>query len=144
MRFFGHPIHIMLVHFPAALFPFELLCAFLGFYTGEKTFASASFFAMTGGVILGWIAIVFGVLDLLKVVKEKPDAVKTAVIHASINTCVIIVYTVLAYSKFKVYPAINADTLPILILKAVTIITMFAGNYLGGSLILKYKVAVEK
>ncbi len=132
----------MLIHFPAALFPFEFVCSFFGFYTGDENFAFASFYAMAGGVILGWTAILFGVLDLLKVFQAKPEAVKTAVIHGGINICVIIVYTVLAYSQFKAYPAINTDGLPILIFKAVTIGSMFAGNYFGGQLILKYKVAV--
>ena len=92
MKIFGHPIHLMMIHFPAALLPFDLICSFLAFYTGDETFKFASFYAMAGGVIIGCVAITFGALDLLNVFKEKPDAVKIAVVHGSINTCVIMVY----------------------------------------------------
>ncbi|MEP6900944.1 MAG: DUF2231 domain-containing protein [Actinomycetota bacterium] len=143
MKFFGHPIHIMLVHFPIALFPFEFVCSFLGFYTGNRTFTDTSFYAIVGGVILGWAAIGCGIFDLLQVLKDNPKAVKTAVIHGSVNTCVLMVYTVLAYSQYKNYPALKPNDLTILILKAGIIGLMFVGNYFGGSLILKYKIAVE-
>ncbi len=135
---------MMMIHFPAALLPFDLICSFLAFYTGDETFKFASFYAMAGGVIIGCVAITFGALDLLNVFKEKPDAVKIAVVHGSINTCVIMVYTILAYSQYKNYPSLEFDTLAGLILKATLIGLMFAGNYLGGSLILKHGVAVEK
>ena len=143
MKFLGHPIHLMLVHFPAALFPFEFACAVLGFFIGDKTLVSASFYAMAGGVILGWAAVAFGSLDILKVLKENPAAVKTAVLHGCVNTCVIIAYTVLAYSQYKNYPSLKPDGMSILIFKAVILSFMGFGNYLGGSLILKYRVAVE-
>ena len=143
MKLFGHPIHLMLVHFPVALFPFEFVCAFLALYMGDKVFVNTSFYAMMGGVILGWLAITFGALDLISIFKDKPNAVKTALSHSIINTCVIIVYTVLAYSQYKNYPSLKMDSVTILIVKAGIINLMFLGNYFGGSLILKYKVAVE-
>lgn len=133
----------MLVHFPIALFPFEFVCSVLDFYTDHRTFTDTSFYAMAGGVILGWMAIVCGTFDLLKVFKDNPKAVKTAVIHGSINTFVIMVYTVLAYSQSKNYPTLKPNDLTILILKAGIIGLMFVGSYFGGSLILKYKIAVE-
>ena len=143
MKFLGHPIHLMFVHFPAALFPFEFACAFLAFYTGDKAFVHASFYAMTGGVVLGWLAITFGSLDLINVFKNKPNAVNTAIIHGSINICVVIAYTVLVYLQYENYPSLKMDSFTVLNVKAGIINLMFLGNYLGGSLILKYKVAVE-
>jgi uncharacterized membrane protein len=143
MKFLGHPIHIMLVAFPSALFPFECVCAGLGYYTQTQAFTDASFYAMAGGTLLGWAAIACGILDLLKAFRDYPKAVKTAVIHASLNTCVIIAYTVLTYSQYKNYPAFKPNDLSVLILKAGIIGLMLCGNYFGGSLILKYKIAVE-
>lgn len=134
----------MLVHFPAALFPFELVCSMLAYYTSDKMFVFSSFYSMTGGVLLGWAAVMFGILDLIGVLKEKSAAIKIGFIHGIINTCVIIFYTVLAYSRYNSYPALEADNESVLIIKASVISAMFFGNYLGGSLILKHGIAVDR
>lgn len=134
----------MLVHFPAALFPFEFVCSILACYTSYKMFVFSSFYAMTGGVLLGWGAAIFGALDLLDVLKEKSEAMKIGFIHGIINTCVIIFYTVLAYSHYKSYPELGADNVSVLIIKAFIISAMFLGNYFGGSLILKHGIAVDR
>lgn len=134
----------MLVHFPSALFPFELACSILAYYTSGNTFVFASFYAMSGGVLLGWVAVMCGTLDLLGVLKEKSSAIKSGFIHGSINTCVIIFYTVLAYSQYKMYPSLEADKESLLIIKASIIFIMFLGNYFGGSLILEHGVAVKR
>lgn len=132
----------MLVHFPSALFPFELICSFLAYYTADKMFAVTSFYAMSGGVIMGWFAATFGAMDVYNALREKPLAMKVLFIHGIINICVLFVYTVLAYSQFKIYPEIKTDSMSVLIVKASVIIMMMTGNYFGGSLILKYKIAV--
>lgn len=134
----------MLVHFPTALFPFELICALVAFFTLDKSFAAASFFAMTGGVVLGFMAVVFGGMDLFQAAKENPKAINTVVWHGSINTCVIITYAVLAYLQFRNYPDLKIDGVAILGVKSGIVSLMFAANYLGGKLILKYGIAVEK
>jgi len=143
MKILGHPVHIMLIHFPSALFPMELVCSIVNKYTGKTSFLDASFFAMCGGVLLGWLAIIFGVFDLLKVYESKPDAMKKALIHGGINSTVILIYTIVCFIQYKKYPTIETDSLAILFLKGFTISFMIIGNFIGGSLILKHKVAVE-
>ncbi len=91
--------------------------------------------------MLGWLAIVFGTFDLMSVFEKKPAAMKKALLHGCINTTVVSVYTVLAYLQYRHYPLLRPDS--ILIVKAATIGCMIAGNFIGGSLILKHKVAVE-
>ena len=143
MKILGHPIHIMLIHFPSALFPMELACSVINKYTGKTSFLDASFFAMCGGVVLGWIAVIFGVFDLLKVYETKPSAMKKALIHAGVNSTVILIYSILCFIQYKKYPDLEMDSLGILFLKGSTISLMIIGNFIGGSLILKHKVAVE-
>lgn len=144
MKVFGHPLHIILIHFPSALFPMDFVCSFLGFYTGNISFVSTSFYAMAGGVALGALAIIAGVADLITVVKDKPTAVKKVLIHGSINTVVIIAYSVLAYIAYKQYPQLTADSLSKIIIKGCLVTFMIVGNYIGGSLILKDKIGIEK
>jgi len=144
MKIAGHPVHIMLVHFPSAFFPMDLICSIIGHYTGIVSFTEASFYAMSGGVVLGWLAVFAGAADIAGLADDKRAIVKAALIHGGINLTVVIVYTFLAYVQYKRYPALSADSMGLLLVKAAVISCMIVGNFLGGRLILKYKVAVEK
>lgn len=143
MRLFGHPVHVMLIHFPSALFPMELVCYGLLFFTGEKSFATASYYAMTGGVVLGWLAVITGALDLAKIPPYKPAVVKKALIHGAINSSVLISYTVFVYLVNKQYPNIRDASPGLLAVKAFLVAVLIFGNWLGGELILKHKVAID-
>ncbi len=67
-----------------------------------------------------------------------------ALIHGGINVSVIIVYTIFAYSAYKKYPALPVASLSLLIIKGALVSLMIIGNYIGGSLILKYKIGIEE
>lgn len=144
MKIFGHPLHVMLIHFPSALFPMEWVLSFLCYSTGKLSFAEAAYYAVSGAVVMGWLAVVAGLFDLLNVMKEKPAAMKKVLIHGGINTFVLAGYTIIAFAAFKKYPLIAQSSVTMLVVKAGLIIFMIAGNYLGGSLILKDKIAVKQ
>lgn len=144
MKILGHPIHIMLIHFPSALFPMDLICAGLAWYTGNPSFTDASYFAMVGGVGLGALAIMTGAFDLTELVESNPLALKKALVHGGINATVVIAYSVLAFRAYETFPDLVPDGTAILIIKASLVTLMIAGNYLGGSLILKHRVGLEK
>jgi uncharacterized membrane protein len=144
MKIFGHPLHVMLIHFPSALLPMDFICSLLAFYISSVHLVHTSFFAMTGGVVLGMLAIITGAFDLISVTKDKSNAVKKVLIHGGINGTMIIAYSVLAFMAYKKYPDLAADSIAILITKAGLITFMIVGNYLGGNLVLKEKIGVEK
>jgi uncharacterized membrane protein len=144
MKIFGHPVHIMLIHFPSALFPMDLVCSFIAYYFGIVSFVNASFYAMFGGVVLGGFAIITGTFDLLHVMKEKPSAMKKVLVHGGINTIVILGYAVLTAIAFKKYPDLAPDSIIMIIVKSALVIFMIVGNFFGGSLILKDKIAVKE
>jgi len=54
------------------------------------------------------------------------------------------VYTVLAFIAFKNYPSLPYATVSVLVFKAALVGFMMTGNYLGGSLILKDRIALEE
>ncbi len=139
MKLNYHPPHLVLVHFPAALFPMDLTCAAIGLYTSNPTFNFAAFYALAGGVLAGWLAVIFGFADLVQLPPEKVIAQQTALIHGSINTLVLIGYSVLFFLQWKA-PAITYSTTPVLLLKALLLLTLIIGNYLGAQLVLKYKI----
>jgi uncharacterized membrane protein len=133
----------MLIHFPSALLPMDFACSALGYYTGNPSFTDASFFAMAGAVLFGGLAIITGTFDLLGLIEGKPLALKKALIHGGINATVIIAYSILAFRTWKQFPELTQDGIGLLVLKGCLVTFMIAGNYLGGSLILKHKVGLE-
>lgn len=143
MKILGHPLHIMLIHFPSALLPMDLVCSLLGYYTHNSSFTDASFFAMAGAVVFGGLAIITGTFDLIGLVDNKPMALKKALVHGGINATVIIAYSILAFRAWKEFPLLTQDGVGVLIFKACLITFMIVGNYLGGSLILKHRVGLE-
>lgn len=143
MKIFGHPVHIMLIHFPSALFPMDLACSIIAHTYGITSFVYASFYAMAGGVVLGFMAILAGATDLLGISKEKPQLVVKVLIHGSINATVVIAYSVIAFIAYKHYPQLLPDALLTIVLKGALVTFMIIGNYFGGNLVLKEKIGVD-
>ncbi len=141
MRLLRHPAHVMLIHFPSALIPMELVCYGLLFFTGEKSFATASYYAMAGVVTLGWLAAIADAINLRKIPPYKPGVVKKALIHGSIISFVQIPYTVFVYLISTQYPNVPDASLGLFVVKAILVSVLIIGNWLGGELILKHNVA---
>jgi uncharacterized membrane protein len=144
MKFLGHPIHMMLIHFPSALFPMDFVCSVIAHFTGNNSFTDAAFFAMCGGVLLGFAAIVTGAVDLLGVVNKQPDAVKRTLLHGGINSTVVIAYSVIAFMAYSQYPSLQPDSLAMIIGKGALVAFLLGGNYLGGNLVLKDRIGIVK
>jgi uncharacterized membrane protein len=142
MKLFGHPVHLMLIHFPAALFPMELVSYFIFYKTGNASFGTASFYAAFAGALLGWAAIITGATDLV-MIKNNSALQAKALVHGTINSIVVITYSVIAFKLYKDYPATALPTVTLLIVKAVVNVLMIVGNYLGATLVLKYKMGVH-
>ena len=141
MKFLKHPLHVMLIHFPSALLPADLVLSYLFYRTGTESFGSAAFYCLVGGVILGWLSGITGLIDLV-LIKDK-NTMAAALIHGGINLTVVLVFSVFAYKSWNLYPQIQTPTIVILIVKLITIIFMLIGNYLGGRLIFKHHIAIE-
>ena len=139
MKLNYHPPHLILVHFPAALFPMEFVCSVIAVYRHDLTFSYAAFYALGGGVLMGWLAVMFGFADLVRSRDEKQNARSTALIHGSINTIMLIGYSVLFFLQWRA-PEITYASTPLLLLKGLLLFLLIAGNYLGGQLVLKHKI----
>ena len=143
MKLFGHPIHVMLIHFPAALFPMELVCYSIFYNTGNQSFGEAAYYATCGGALLGLLAIVTGAIDLV-MISDNDSLQSKALVHGAVNSIVVIGYAMLALYLYKQYPNLPIATMPMLALRAALNMLAIGGNYLGGNLILKYRVGVQK
>jgi uncharacterized membrane protein len=144
MRFFGHPIHPMIIHFPTALLPADLVLSCLHYYKNEPVYGQAAFFCLAGGVSLGILAALSGVLDLLYIPKENKQALAAGLVHGFVNGIIILFFAVFAYREWSAYPSIAAPGTASLITKGILVLILFGGNYLGGKLIYQYRVGVDK
>ena len=143
MKFFGHPLHTMLLHFPTALLPMDLVLSYLHYLTGQEAFGMAAFYCLVGGVVLGYLALLTGLLDLLRIPRSKKEAVGNGLIHGFINGSLIIVYTIIAYRIWQQYPAVSLPSTTTLVMKLVLVMALLGGNYLGGQLIYKYGIGIH-
>lgn len=143
MKLFGHPLHPLLIHFPTALLPMDLVLSILFYTTGKTTYYEAGFYCLVGGVGIGMLAILSGLIELIFVVKTNKKATGLALYHGLINTVVLLVFAVLTYKTWKVFPVPYSTGTGIIIVKAFLILLLFVGNYLGGRLIYNYYVGLQ-
>ena len=101
-----------------------------------------SFYSILSGVILGWLAALTGLLDLVKLSDKIHHAAKNALIHGSINGLVLTGYSGIVFYQYMHFSSPHPDTAGLLAFKGFLIIVLLVGNYLGGNLILKNKIAV--
>lgn len=135
MRVLGHPVHVILVHFPVALWPA---------HTGLHLFASKlppgsaaviGFWLLLAGCALGWMVAFAGLSDLLAELKTNPrKSLRGGLIHASINGSVLCGFSVITICEYSIYPVITHGS-GFLAAEACLLVAMGIGNYFGGSLI---------
>ena len=144
MKVFGHPMHVMLIHFPIGLLPMEWVLSLLAYLYPNPSFTMAAFYCLIGGVLSGYIAMLTGLLDLIRIPKENKLAMGTGLLHGFINGLVVLIYTVFAFKAWQGYPQVATSTLAMLVVKAVLVGCLLIGNFLGGKLIYKHHIGLSK
>lgn len=142
-RLFGHPIHMMLVHFPAALFPVSAALSLLSYIQKDSIISLFNFYVICIGTVIGWVALIFGFNDLLKI-QDNKKAFNTGIIHGSLNTLWLSVFSVLGGIQIKYYPLIPTPSLTVVIIEIIVVLSMLYSNHLGGRLVLRYGVGTER
>lgn len=131
MKLFGHPVHVMLVHFPIALWPAHLVLHGAAAWLPNGVAAVAGFWLLVAGTALGWAAAGLGAADLLVVAREAAvPRFRAGLVHGAVNGAALVVFTALTVLEYAAYPTI-AHGRPLLTAEAVVIVAMFAGNYFG-------------
>ena len=142
-RLFGHPIHLMLVHFPAALFPVSAAFSITAYFYNNDMLSLFNFYIVCIGTTLGWIALIFGIIDLIKI-QEMKSPFKVALIHGGLNTLWLSIFSVIAGIQYKYYPHIPVPSITVVLITLVVVASMIYSNYLGGELILKYGIGKKE
>lgn len=135
MRLFGHPVHVMLIHFPVALWPAHWLFHVFAARLPSGVGPAAGWWLLVGGCVLGWLAAFFGALDLLALWRDGNERKLTsALIHGLVNGSVVLGFTVLAALEYGAYPEIRHGY-GFLGAEAALLLAMFVGNYFGGAIV---------
>lgn len=92
----------------------------------------------------GWAAVATGAFDFFILLKKKHEAYPLAMIHGMMNTLLLFGYTLWAMWLLRLYPQLPAPSTGHLVVKICLVVMLVAGNFLGGTLVFKYKTGIEK
>lgn len=136
----GHPIHPMLVTIPIGLWIFSLVCDFAAIRSGAPAaWASASLYAMIGGILGALAAAVPGLIDLLSL--RRTPILSTAVKHMALNLTIVVLYVINAWMRLDATTAAPAGA-P-LILSLIAIAMLLVSGWLGGKMVYEAGVGVH-
>lgn len=141
-RIGGHPLHIILAHFPSALFPMSVACSSL-FYFSDNTWAGhAAFYNLMAGAGTAWLTILFGIWESLLVPARKTKAIVSILWHATFNGLATILFSIWASNAWDEYPNLVKDSITLLVFKWIAVVMLVIGNYFGGKLLLEHHIGV--
>lgn len=140
---FGHPIHVMLVHFPVALIPASWLLNVFAFMQQQPALMLGAFYILIFGTLLGFIAIIFGGIDYLKLSANHP-AWNKASLHGLLNTTWMVCCSIIVAYQFKFYPDIPIFGFNYLLIFGLLIIGMIFSSFLGGELVFRFGLGAKK
>jgi len=136
----GHPVHPMLVTYPIALITLAVVTDVVHFTTGERRWTDFSTWLLVFGLGGGVIAAGAGWLEWLGL--PKGSRAKTiGLYHAGVNNAALALAGVSLL--LRVLDDNETGVLPFLLL-LVSVGAIGAGGYLGGELIYKLGVAVDR
>ena len=131
----GHPVHVMLIHFPVALWPAHAALHYFSSLLPAGVAGVAGFWCLVAGTGLGWLAAGCGLLDLLGLQREGDSRrLRDGLSHALLNGTVLVAYTGLLALEYPHYPAITHGP-AFLGLEVLLLVVLGVGNYFGGEIV---------
>lgn len=135
MNLRGHPVHVMLIHFPVALWPAHTALHFFHPQLPAGVASIAGFWCLAVGTGLGWLAAGCGLSDLHRRQHEGDDRrLRDGLWHALLNGTVLVAYTSILALEYPHYPAIAHGPV-FLALEALLLVTLGVGNFFGGEVV---------
>lgn len=138
-RLGAHRFHPMLIHFPVALYPFSVVMYWLS--RDEPALSTAGLYAHAAAVAVSVVAIVYGLMDLIKI-DSRSAAWRTGIVHAGLNACWFFTFIILLAYRIK-HPDAGGGT-AFLIIMAVATLGVFVSNYFGAEMIVRHRVGVSE
>ena len=139
-RLLGHPIHPTLIVFPLGLLTASAIFDIIYVCTQNSHWADLSYWIIASGIIGGLIAAVFGIIDWFGI-PEATRAKYIGLIHGSSNVVVVILFIVSWFMR-RTNPA--APGMTAMMLGWIGIVIALFGSWLGGELVYRLNVGVDR
>src|SRR5512138_3448560 len=141
VKLFGHPVHPMLIVFPAGLFTSTVIMDILYLVFHNPVFSTVAFYMMIIGVIGGLLAAIFGFIDW-SALPNNSRAKNIGLWHGLGNFVIVVLFAASWFLRRG-----SADFVP----SALAMILSFAGIllalvtlWIGGELVYRLGVGVDR
>lgn len=141
VKLFGHPVHPMLIVFPAGLFTAAVIFDILYLILQNPVLSTVSFYMIAAGVVGGLLAAIFGFIDWLGLPNDS-RAKNIGLWHGLGNFVIVLLFIGSWLSR-----ANNANFVPTtlaLILSFVGIALALITLWIGGELVYRLGVGVDR
>ncbi len=89
------------------------------------------------------LALLFGAIDMLSI-SGNGKAMKIALLHGGLNTLWVSAYAIIAGIQLSEFPNINIPAIVSICCKLAVVLGMTYSNFLGGELLLKYEIGINR
>ena len=140
-KLLGHPIHPMLIVLPLGLFIAAVVFDAAYLWTGTAVFASVGYWNITGGILGGLLAAIFGLIDWMAI-PSGSRAKRIGLLHAGVNVTVVVAFGIVWFVRHG-----NGDVspgTPIFMFEVVALALGAVGGWLGGELVDRLGVGVDE
>lgn len=139
----GHPIHPALIPFPLALWATSFIVDILYYFMRHPTLLTIAKFMLAAGCIAAVVAAIFGIIDWLGI--NNDEVKRVANWHARLNVIALIVFAISLFLRMGGYSDLVGRSLTIpFLLSLVGVILISISGWLGGELVFRYGVGVDK
>jgi uncharacterized membrane protein len=142
LRFFGHPVHPVVTHFPMALLPVSFFGDLIGIWTDASFWWSFSFYNLAIGLVLSIPALITGMIDFMAIPQEGA-ADRVAMRHMTIIITAITLYTGSFFIRFGVEIPSGWRVISSVSFSLLGLIFLLIGGWLGGQLVYRFGVGRE-
>ncbi|MBC9033892.1 DUF2231 domain-containing protein [Sphingomonas sp. JC676] len=133
----GRPIHPMTVALPIALFVATFSCDGLFYLLHDPILATAAYYALAAGILLGVLAALFGFIDYYG--SREIRNLKAANIHLIGNVFILVLS---AFNLMLRYGAVNGLPLACFILSAIVFVGIHVTGWMGWTMVYRHGVGV--
>jgi uncharacterized membrane protein len=139
-RLLGHAIHPMLIVFPIGLLTTAVIFDVIQIFTGTPRWGDVSFWMISGGLIGGLVAAVFGVIDWFGIPRGT-RARRIGVFHGFGNAFVLLLFGMSWFTRVSSPSTVSPLSIG---LGVVGVVLMGVTGWLGGELIARLGVSVDE
>ena len=140
MRFLGHPVHPMLVHFPVACWTLGTLCDGLALAGFERVWPEAALFLMIG-LTTAVPAAVAGFIDFIALPEKLVSAGTIHMVLMGTSWCLYLMAMLWRSSGWALVPKPEWAAVT---LSFIGFLLMAAGGYYGGQLVYRFGAGVNE